>query len=58
MGLFPMELRTARGWRGRGGGRRGGGSQGLEPGFLLSGTICLSKAHLKQFYKHGLLSRF
>lgn len=56
--LFPRELWTACGGVGGEGGRRGGGSQGLEPGFPLSGTIGLSKACLKQFCKHGLLSRF
>lgn len=43
---------------GREGGRRGGAFKGLEPEFLLSGTVYFSKAYLKQFYKHSLLSRF
>lgn len=45
--LFPKALvwlRTActRGWEGEGG-RRGGTFEGLEPEFLLSGTVCFSK---------------
>lgn len=57
--LFPGVLWTLCrwGWEGQGG-RRGGAFKGLEPEFLLSGTVCFSKAYLKQFHKHGLLSRF
>lgn len=57
--LFPSMLWTVcrRGWEGEGR-RRRGAFKGLEPEFLLSGTICFSKAYLKQFYKHDLLSRF
>lgn len=58
VGLFPRVLWTAcTEWEGEGG-RRGGAFEGLEPGFLLSGTVCFSKAYLKRFHKHGLLSRF
>lgn len=41
------------GWGGRG----GGAFRSLEPEFL-SGTICFSKAYLRQFYKHSLPNRF
>ena len=56
---FPGVLWTVCGWGWEGEGGRGRGAfRSLEPEFLLSGPVCFSKAHLKQFYKRSLPNRF